>query len=143
MKSGKHFNTRITSIAFTETKGSKIKTHDLKGIFIEDDKKIAKRFGGKILDRSISPYSQDPLGSVRNAFFQFMIGNNDFSTYAPHNEKLMEVDGKIVPIPYDFDLSGLVNASYAVVSVNPKITETSVTTGTKFLQTQPSEKIIF
>ena len=55
----------------------------------------------------------------------------------------MEVDGKIVPIPYDFDLSGLVNASYAVVSVNPKITETSVTTGTKFLQTQPSEKIIF
>jgi hypothetical protein len=72
-----------------------------------------------------------------------MIGNNDFSTYAPHNEKLMEVDGKIVPIPYDFDLSGLVNASYAVVSVNPKITETSVTIGTKFLQTQPSEKIIF
>jgi hypothetical protein len=112
-----HFNTRITSIAFIETKGSKIKTHDLKGIFIEDDKKIAKRYGGKILDRSINPMSQDPISSVRNAFFQFMIGNNDFSTYAPHNEKLMAIDQKIVPIPYDFDLSGLVNASYAVVSV--------------------------
>ncbi len=112
-----HFNTRLTSIDFTETKGNKTKTHDLKGIFIEDDKKIAKRFNGKILDRSVNPFSQDALASVRNAFFQFMIGNNDFSTYAPHNEKLMRVDNKIVPIPYDFDLSGLVNASYAVVSV--------------------------
>jgi hypothetical protein len=69
LKSGKHFNTRIIIIAFTETKGSKIKTHDLKGIFIEDDKKIAKRFGGKILDRSVNPLSQDPLSPVRNAFF--------------------------------------------------------------------------
>lgn len=112
-----HFNTRLTGIAFTETKGNKTKTHDLKGIFIEDDKKIAKRFGGKILDRSVHPLSQDPLGSVRNAFFQYMIGNNDFSTFAPHNEKLLFVDKKIIPIPYDFDLAGLVNASYAVVSV--------------------------
>lgn len=112
-----HFITRISSIAFTETKGNKTKTYDLKGIFVEDDKKIAKRFGGRILDRSSHPASQDALASVRNAFFQFMIGNNDFSTYAPHNQKLMQVDRKIVPIPYDFDLSGLVNASYAVVSV--------------------------
>ena len=112
-----HFITRLSSIDFTETKGDKAKMYDLKGVLIEDDKKIAKRFGGKILDRSVHPLSQDPLASVRNAFFQYMIGNNDFSTYAPHNEKLLFADKKIIPIPYDFDLAGLVNASYAVVSV--------------------------
>ncbi len=123
-----HFNTRLSNILFTEDRAKKIKTHELKGIFVEDDKKIAKRFGGRVLDRSVNPLSQDPHTSVQNAFFQFMIGNNDFSTYAPHNIKLFEINGKVIPIPYDFDLSGLVNASYAVVSyINDEPLTSSVT----------------
>ncbi len=46
-----------------------------------------------------------------------MIGNTDYSSAYRHNEKLLFVDGNIMPIPYDFDMSGLVDASYAVVSV--------------------------
>ena len=48
--------------------------------------------------------------------FQYMIGNTDFSAVYLHNERLFYVDGMIVPVPYDFDMSGLVDASYAVVS---------------------------
>lgn len=123
-----NFITRLSDISFTEERGNKIKTHELKGIFVEDDKKIAKRFGGRVLDRSVNPLSQNPLTSVQNAFFQFMIGNNDFSTYAPHNIKLFEINKKVIPIPYDFDLSGLVNANYAVVSVINDVPLTSSVT---------------
>ena len=46
-----------------------------------------------------------------------MIGNTDFSSAYQHNEKLIFVDGRqAIPIPYDFDMSGMVNAHYAVVS---------------------------
>jgi len=123
-----NFRTRLASISFTEDKGKKTKIHDLKGILIEDDKNVAKRYGGKVIERTIHPLSQDPVTSVRNAFFQFMIGNVDFSTYARHNVKLLYVNKKIIPFPYDFDLSGLVNSSYAEVLVINDVPVTSTVT---------------
>jgi hypothetical protein len=112
-----HFKTRIVDISFTEKKGKKIKTYELKGILVEDDKKVAKRNGGKVVKRNIHPFNHDPVASVQNALFQFMIANTDYSTYVQHNEKLIFVDGKFIPLPYDFDMCGLVNTSYSVVSV--------------------------
>ncbi len=111
-----HFKTRLVAISYNENIGNKTKSHNLKGILIEDDKKIAKRHGGDIVKRSINPLNQDPITSVYNAFFQFMIGCTDFSTAYQHNQKLLFVDKKIIPIPYDFDVSGLVNPSYAIGS---------------------------
>ena len=111
-----HFNTRLVAISYEEINGKKIKIHNIKGILIEDDKKIAKRHEGDILKRSINPLNHDPISSVYNAFFQFMIGCTDFSTAFQHNQKLLFVDKKIIPIPYDFDVSGLVNPSYAMSS---------------------------
>ena len=58
---------------------------------------------------------QDTIISVRCSFFQYMIGNVDFSTAYQHNQKLIYVNKKMIPIPYDFDMSGFVNASYASV----------------------------
>ncbi|MGM0528715.1 MAG: hypothetical protein ACQERS_09930 [Bacteroidota bacterium] len=52
----------------------------------------------------------------RMAIFQYMIGNTDWQVITYHNIKILkkreEVKG--IPIPYDFDYSGFVNASYAV-----------------------------
>lgn len=110
-----HFNTRFVRIDFTEIKGNKSKQRALIGFLKEDIKRIAKRFDGKEIKRYIHPLNQEAISSVRNAFFQFMIGNVDFSTASLHNEKLIYIDKKIIPVPYDFDLSGLVNASYAFV----------------------------
>jgi len=124
-----HFKTRLVDISLSETRGKKIKEHQIKGFLIEDDKKVAKRHNGKIMKVSIHPLKQDDLTSVRNAFFQFMICNIDFSTAKQHNSKLLYIDKNIFPIPYDFDMSGLVNASYSVVSQtqNNEINITSVT----------------
>ena len=47
----------------------------------------------------------DADASVRNAMFQYMIGNTDFSTAYQHNNKLLYIDKLIIPLPYDFDMS--------------------------------------
>jgi hypothetical protein len=123
-----HFKTRMLHVEFVETRGKKEKLHNVKGFFIEDDKRVAVRNDGKLLKRKVHPLQQDDLGSVQNDFFQYMIGNTDFSTAYQHNEKLIFVDKKAMPLPYDFDMSGLVDASYAVVSEvqNEKLSITSV-----------------
>lgn len=113
----KEFN---TSPNFTQNDSvftrRKPKTYHLRAILIEDDKNVAKRNQAKVLDRFVHPLAQDDKAALRNDFFQFMIGNTDFSTAHSHNQKLLFGNGKAIPLPYDFDMSGLVNASYAVVS---------------------------
>jgi hypothetical protein len=111
-----HFKTRMVNIDYTEIRNKKTENHQLKGILIEDDDKIAKRYNGSVLKRPMHPLNQDAICSVQNAFFQFMISNTDYSTAYRHNEKLLFIDKKMIPVPYDFDMSGLVDASYAVVS---------------------------
>ncbi|MDC6404055.1 MULTISPECIES: hypothetical protein [Maribacter] len=139
-----HFKTRLATLEYTDTRGEKdelhplaiflndsknslyndegawaarkAKNHTLLTILIEDDKVVARRHDAKVLKRFVHPLNQEETISIINAFFQFMIGNTDFSTAYSHNQKLIFKEGKSYPIPYDFDMSGLVNASYAVVS---------------------------
>ena len=112
-----HFKTRLLDIEFEEVKGDKSKTFNLKGIFIEDDKVVSKRLDGKIYERDMHPLNQEPVSSIRNAFFQYMIGNTDFSTAYQHNMKVIYINNAMVPITYDFDMAGLVNTSYAASSI--------------------------
>lgn len=111
-----HFKTRLIEINFEEVKGQKIKNHNLKGILIEDDKNVAKRFDGKVYDRYSHPLNHEPLASVRSSLFEYMIGNTDYSQAYLHNMEVIFINNKMIPIPYDFDMSGFVNTSYAVVS---------------------------
>ena len=111
-----HFKTRLVNIEFLEERGKRIKENDMKGFFIEDIDNVAKRLNGNEIKRRILPLQQDDLASIRNSFFQYMIANTDFSTTYNHNGKLLFIDKKIIPVPYDFDMSGLVDATYAVVS---------------------------
>lgn len=111
-----HFKSKLVQLSFEELRGKNTKTHEIKGIFIEDDKHVAKRIGGKVLKSKIHPLNQMPLESVRNSFFQFMIGNTDYSNAYLHNTKLIFLENQILPVPYDFDMAGMVNTSYATVS---------------------------
>ena len=111
-----YFKTRLVDIEFTEIKKKKTEVHKLTGFLIEDDKRVADRFEGKSFERYIHPKAMDDMTSVQNSIFQFMIGNTDFSVAYQHNGKLLYIDKKIYPLPYDFDLCGLVDASYAIVN---------------------------
>ena len=111
-----HFKTRRLTIQFSDQNKKKTSVETINGFFIEDDKKVAKRAEGKVFERYIHPMAMDSDASIRNALFQYMIGNTDFSTAYQHNGKLLYAGKKIIPLPYDFDMSGFINPSYAVVN---------------------------
>lgn len=112
-----HFKTRRVSLEFTDDRGKKEKSYQLEAFLIEDTKEVADRSNAKRLKRNVHPQQQDDFVCTQNDYFQFMIGNTDYSLAYQHNEKLLFVENmNAIPVPYDFDMCGLVNASYAVVS---------------------------
>jgi len=113
------FRTRLVHLDFTEEQRKKEKNFQLKGILIEDADKAAKRFNGKILGTiTATPNVLQDTADLQLSLFQYLISNTDWSSMYQHNIKLMQRGPKdlIIPITYDFDMAGLVNAGYAVVS---------------------------
>jgi hypothetical protein len=52
--------------------------------------------------------------AIRFDMFQYMIGNTDYSTVYLHNAKLFRTKSNVLlPVAYDFDMSGFVSAPYA------------------------------
>jgi hypothetical protein len=86
-------------------------------MFIENDEDVARRMEGRIAQvEQLSYRVLDTQSTARLALFQYMIGNTDFSVMALHNVRLVQDrQGIRRTVTYDFDLSGLVNAPYAVV----------------------------
>ncbi len=84
---------------------------------IEDQDELAARLGGILYEpktvsrRSLETDSYDLL-----ALFQYLIGNTDWFVLNQHNTKFVRSEDPpaIIPIAYDFDFAGLVNAPYAV-----------------------------
>jgi len=115
-----HFKTRMLTIDYEEVRKRKDKSYALTGFLIEDISEVAKRNDVEKVKNKVHPLNQDDIASIQNDFFQFMIGNTDYSTTYQHNEKMIFIEGKnAIPVPYDFDMSGMVDPSYAVVSQIP------------------------
>ena len=121
------FNVRLAKIDYTYKDGQALITR--LGFFIEDVDDVAKRNGQERLRgiRRISASQLDAAAAARYAVFEYMISNLDWAlTAGPagadccHNARLMGVEGTtgastgLIPVPYDFDYAGLVNAPYAV-----------------------------
>jgi hypothetical protein len=95
---------------------------------IEDDDLLAERIGAEPVKAPQLRYNQlDGQYANLVAVFEYLIGNTDFSMVVGakddnccHNTVPFSGNpGGYVVIPYDFDFSGLVNASYA--KPNPKL----------------------
>jgi len=92
------------------------------GFAIEDASELAKRLGAeRIAESEIERERLDPVAASRAEMFFFMIGMTDFSLIRRdggpccHNARaLRRADGAIVPVPYDFDQTGVVNPEYAM-----------------------------
>lgn len=111
-----HFKTRLLEVELERTRKNKSETFSLMGFMIQDDESFSRMNNAREIERFMDYQAQDETYRVVNALFQYMIGNTDFSTVYLHNEKIFYIGDMIVPVPYDFDMSGLVDASYAVVS---------------------------
>ena len=86
------------------------------GFLIENIEEFVERTGGRrnktpVISRNA--VDRDPL--LRMFLFEFMIGNTDWNIQNRHNLEFAVIPGHtfLVPVPYDFDYSGLVNAPYA------------------------------
>ena len=90
---------------------------------IEHREQVAKRIGFAVNSMEAAEIRLlDPVQTNLSSVFQYMIANTDFSPIRAaagepccHNNVLFgDQNGAILGIPYDFDMSGIVNAPYAV-----------------------------
>jgi hypothetical protein len=111
-----HFKTRLVNLTLTDQNDRKSKTHNITAFLIEDDDKVAKRHQFMISDaKPVLPNTIHDTTAVRQDIFAFMIGNTDWSNTGQHNVKMLVNKNKIhFPLPYDFDMSGIVSAPYAI-----------------------------
>jgi hypothetical protein len=85
-------------------------------LILEPNKEMADRLGGSEVEKFGYPADSINAASYnRNALFQFMIGNFDWSQASPKNMKMIDVNGKALIVPYDFDYSAIVSPSYATL----------------------------
>lgn len=117
------FRVRPLRISYVDSdRGDDEGTHF--GFFIEHKNRLARRLDLKPIEPDRIDHGRlEPMHASLMDLFQFMIGNTDYSFIAAapgesccHNATLMEnADGRVLPMPYDFDITGFVDPPYAVV----------------------------
>lgn len=118
------FRVRLAQIDYVDDSGKPVTTRY--GFFIEDLRDVARRNGMQQarLPQRISETSLSQRHAALYALFQHMIANHDWSMRAGpageeccHNSQMISpaqgVAAGAIPIPYDFDFSGLINTPYA------------------------------
>jgi hypothetical protein len=115
------YRVRLLKINYVDTEGTEPMTK--LGFVIEDNDDVAERIG--MYSIKSGNISDDALDRAEQNFinvFQYMIGNTEFSlvkgepdAFCCHNIDLMSATKRapFVPLAYDFDFAGLVNAPYA------------------------------
>ena len=117
------FDARLANVDYQTADGRPITTR--LGYFIEDIDDVARRNGlERFKTKGRIPLAQlSPPDAARFVLFEYMISNLDWAmTAGPagtdccHNSRPLGVPGAardLIPAPYDFDFSGLVDAPYA------------------------------
>lgn len=86
------------------------------GFFIEKTNHVEKRIGLKEYEPKYINHSQiNKKFFTLVSLFSYLIGNTDYSVLIPQNIKLLanNKNGPFIILPYDFDLSRMVDPSYA------------------------------
>lgn len=112
------FKTRLVRLRFIDT-GRKNKMTESWAFLIEPNDLLAARLMARVVKSnmlSMRTVNRDIMDQV--AMFQYMIGNGDYSVTGRHNLKILALSSTgpvgFIPVPYDFDYTGLVNTHYAI-----------------------------
>lgn len=126
------FRVRLLRVSYLDTDSDDNSTVNY-AILIEPAEQLAERLGMELLEvRRTYVDRLDGAHTNLASVFQYLIGNTDFSPIRGaenepccHNYVLVGPEsGPILSIPYDLDMSGLVNAPYA--KPNPRFRLRSV-----------------
>jgi hypothetical protein len=113
---------RLLHITYIDTDGhTGDNSFDRYGFLIESASELADRVGGQtahVAGVTLSSLDERQAGTV--FIFQYLISNSDWSLVTAvgddtccHNGDLFDIGSYRYYVPYDFDLSGLVNTRYA------------------------------
>jgi len=111
------YRVQLAKVTYVDNKGQlgKIRRY---GFLIEDTDEMAHRLGGQEYEDCHGLTGDAVSRSAENqmAVFQYMIGNTDWDLRMMRNVKLVKpYDGGVaIPVPYDFDFAGMVEAPYAI-----------------------------
>lgn len=91
------------------------------GFVLESEEQLALRLGAVPAAMTGVPKQRHDLEQAALLYvFQYLVGNTDwgfvkadYDDTCCHNIILLERDGQVLTVPYDFDMTGLVNARYA------------------------------
>lgn len=111
----KSFRVRLLKMTYVDT-GNKNEKMEKYAFLIEGEQFVAARLAGKMLkNKKIHAENTHKPTADRVAVFQYMIGNLDWSVKENHNMKMCYKVGELpYCIPYDFDLTGIVDTEYAL-----------------------------
>jgi len=112
--SPRSFRARLATGTYVDSASGKPLTTRV-AMFLEHEDHVAARQGGRTREFRRALFADmDPVTLDQMSLFEYFIGNTDFSIYALHNVRLVVNEaGRVLPIPYDFDFSGLVSAPYS------------------------------
>jgi hypothetical protein len=104
---------RLVKMTYADESGKVEATRS--AIILEEPEELANRLNTKLIKEvGAGPDFMEPFHNALVGFFEYFIGNTDFSIFALHNiELLAQPDGNVIPVPMDFDFSGVVGARYA------------------------------
>lgn len=105
---------RLVRAAYVDSASQKEQTTRY-AFLLEEPGAMAERLGGAMIEaKGAKAADLDPFHTALFGMFEYFIANTDWSLSQLHNvELLRDSSYSIVPVPYDFDYAGAVNASYA------------------------------
>ena len=113
------YKTRLLKVTYIDKNDPGL-TFEKFAFFLEDQEIMQERLKGYMLAlQTVDPENVDWNHYVIVSFFQYMIINTDWSLPILHNIDLFSQDyfKPPIPVPFDFDWSGLMNIPYKVPTV--------------------------
>lgn len=106
------FRARLLEVTYLDQGGGKPETRA--AMLIEDDDDMARRNDGTILEaKGVRFGDVDGAQADLVSVFEYLVANTDWSLPGMHNVVLVDRNGDFLPVPYDFDWSGIVDTRYA------------------------------
>jgi hypothetical protein len=113
------FRARLISLDLIDSE-NKRKTVTQYGILLEPERLLEERLNMvEVKTKTLSQTHMFPAMIDRLAIFNYMVSNWDWSVPGQHNISVFtsvnpELSRLGIPVPFDFDLTGVVNAEYAI-----------------------------
>jgi hypothetical protein len=84
--------------------------------FLENEDDLARRSEARVAVLPRTKFADHDQETLVDMFvFEFLLGNTDYSLFGLHNVVILKTQANtLYPIPYDYDVSGLVNPPYAI-----------------------------